>query len=143
MASIERLDNATEVQRNAIIEPLGEHARLQGRPWNPAHVVLAVQDVGGIRGGLIGFIQWEWLYIEILALQESLRGQGWGSRLIDAAERIAVDTGCRGMWVSTFTFQAPAFYERLGFEMCGEIAEYPAGHSRLFYKKHVAPPGQS
>ncbi len=143
MVAIERLENAGEAERSAIIEPLGEHARVQGMPWNPQHVVLALTDIGGIRGGLIGFIQWDWLYIEILAIQESLRGHGWGRRLVETAERIAVDAASRGLWVSTFTFQAPGLYERLGFVQCGRIDDYPAGHSRLFYKKDLAQPGQS
>jgi ribosomal protein S18 acetylase RimI-like enzyme len=41
------------------------------------------------------------------------------------------------MWVTTFTFQAPGFYERLGFEKCGEIADHPIGQSRLFYMRRL------
>jgi ribosomal protein S18 acetylase RimI-like enzyme len=143
MTAIQRLDNVTERQRAAIVAPLGAHAAAQNLPWNPQYVALALEDAGGIRGGLMGFIQWDWLYVEILAVEENLRGQGWGRQLMHEAERIAADAGCRGVWLSTFTFQAPAFYEQLGYRRCGEIADYPAGHSRLFYMKHVVLPGQS
>lgn len=143
MATIERLKDASETERAAITEPLGAHSRGQGFTWNPLHVTLALRDVGGIRGGLIGFIQWDWLYIEILAVDERLRGQGWGRRLLDAAESIAGDEGCVGLWLSTFTFQAPDFYDRVGFTQCGRIDDYPPGHSRLFFKKKLARAVQS
>lgn len=143
MATIERLKEATEAQRDAITEPLGAYSRSQGFVWNPKNVTLALQDVGGIRGGLIGFIQWDWLYIEILAVDQRLRGQGWGRRLIDAAEAIAADEKCVGLWLSTFTFQAPDFYDRIGFTLCGRIDDYPPGHSRLFFKKEIGRVRQS
>lgn len=137
MATIERLTEVGEAERAAITEPLGAHSRSQGFAWNPKHVTLALQDVGGICGGLIGFIQWDWLYIEILAVDPRLRGQGWGRRLIETAEKIAAEESCQGLWLSTFTFQAPDFYDRMGFTQCGRIDDYPPGHSRLFYKKSL------
>ena len=137
MTAITHLTSATEEQRAAITAPLGAHSRDQGFVWNPTHVTLALRDGETIFGGLIGFTQWDWLYVEILVVDASLRGQGWGRKLIEAAENIVRDNGCCGLWLSTFTFQAPTFYERLGFTRCGEIPNYPAGQSRLFYMKHV------
>jgi ribosomal protein S18 acetylase RimI-like enzyme len=137
MPTIAHLDTPTEEERSAITAPLGAHSSDQGFVWNPARVTLALREGDAIHGGLIGYAQWDWLYIEILGVSTALRGRGWGRRLIEAAEEFARRESCHGIWLSTFTFQAPAFYERMGFIRCGEIADHPAGQSRLFYMKRL------
>ena len=137
MTEIARLQAVTEEQRTSMVAPLGAFSRDQGFVWNPTHVALALQDGSTIHGGLLGFVQWDWFHIETLGVAASLRGQGWGRKLIDAAEDIAREQDCQGMWLSTFTFQAPGFYDRLGFEKCGEITDHPVGQSRLFYMRRL------
>ena len=39
------------------------------------------------------------------------------------------------MHLSTHSFQARPFYEKLGYEIVGEIRDNPAGHSLFFLKK--------
>jgi len=43
------------------------------------------------------------------------RKEGWGGRMLEAAENLARDRGCRQLLVSSFTFQAPDFYRRHGY----------------------------
>lgn len=137
MTEIAHLQDVTEEQRTAMIAPLGDHSRNQGFVWNPTHLAFVLQDGPIIQGGLIGFIQWDWFHIETLGVAAALRGQGWGHKLIDTAEAVAREQNCQGMWLSTFTFQAPGFYERIGFEKCGEITDHPVGQSRIFYMRRL------
>ena len=43
--------------------------------------------------------------------------------------------GLRGIWLDTFTFQAPGFYTKCGFKQFGRIPDHPPGHDRVFYVK--------
>ena len=90
-----------------------------------------------IAGGLIGELHWGWLRIEILAVAAELRGVGWGRQLVEEAERLAVVAGCRQAWVDTFSFQSPEFYKRLGYQVFGELPDYPPGQIRYFLVKAV------
>ena len=76
-------------------------------------------------------------------MAQPLRGQGYGSRLLLAAEEEARTQGCRGVFLSTFSFQARPFYERFGYEVFGELADYPAGHALYFMQKTLQDPEPS
>ncbi len=71
-------------------------------------------------------------------VEESQRGRGLGTKLLGAAEREARRRGCRQMFLTTFTFQAPAFYTRRGFETLATVDDCPRGHQNLLMRKRLA-----
>ena len=92
-----------------------------------------------VLGGLIGQIWGHWLHIKIVWVAEPARGQGHARAMVLAAEEHAVARGCRGAFLETFSFQARPLYERLGYEVFGELADYPPGHTQYFMKKAFKP----
>lgn len=109
-------------------------------PYETRPLAIALRSESGeIEGGLIGHSVWDWLYVNYLWVAKARRHGGCGKRLLDAAEREAERRGCLGVWLHTLSFQAPAFYERQGYERFGELDDFPKGHQRLFYRKRLAP----
>ena len=108
-----------------------------GRPT--AHPVrLVARDPQGVMvGGLLGNVRVYWLHVDILATAPGYRKSGLGSALMAEAERIAREHGCAGLWLDTFQFQAPGFYEKLGFTRCGTIRNFWNGHDRHIYEKRL------
>jgi hypothetical protein len=43
--------------------------------------------------------------------------------------------GFRGAWLDTFSFQAPGFYESIGYQPFGELPDFPPGSRRHFFWK--------
>jgi GNAT superfamily N-acetyltransferase len=76
-----------------------------------------------------------WAFVRYLAVPEKYRGLGLGRRLMDEAEKIARARSYIGMWLDTFEFQARPFYEKLGFELFGELEGGPGAVPRYFLKK--------
>lgn len=90
-----------------------------------------------IAGGIIGETHWDWLYISLLIVDESLRGQGYGHRLLMLAEDAARRRGAKAAYLDTFSFQAPQFYKDHGYEVFGELVDFPTGHRRYYLWKQL------
>ncbi|MEO0689082.1 MAG: GNAT family N-acetyltransferase [Pseudomonadota bacterium] len=88
---------------------------------NHDFALLLKDEAGTLVGGLIAQSRWGGFLVDILALSEDLRGQGWGSRLLQEAEKEARCRGCHHMRLDTYAFQARAFYEAHGFTVYGRI----------------------
>ena len=65
---------------------------------------------------------------------EILRGPGHGRRLLEAPEAEAQVRGCHCVWLDSYTFQAPTFYQ-FGYEVFGMLPDDPAPHRRVFLTK--------
>jgi GNAT superfamily N-acetyltransferase len=101
-----------------------------------ALLVTDEQD-GSPHGGLWGRTYYGWMFIELLIIDEKLRGGGIGTELMRRAEEEARRRGCHGIWLDSFSFQAPDFYRRLGYEIFGVLDDYPPGDRRYFLKKRL------
>ena len=123
--------------REAILAPLVAYNEAAGGPAQAGLLVVSVRDAaGGIVGGLWGRTAYGFLFVELLMLGPA-RGLGLGRKLMAMAEAEARSRGLGGIWLDTWTFQAPGFYPKLGFEECGRITDYPPGQDRIFYLKRL------
>ena len=90
---------------------------------------------GDVVGGVIGATFWDWLYVDLMWIKEDLRLQGYGHRLLMMAEDEGRKRGAKKAYLDTFSFQAPEFYKKYGYEVFGELSDFPAGHRRFFLTK--------
>jgi GNAT superfamily N-acetyltransferase len=90
-----------------------------------------------ILGGVFAATYWGWLYVELLWIQAELRGQGYGHRLLTMAEQEARRRGAQHAYLDTFSFQAPDFYKQHGYQVFGELEDFPPGHRRYFLTKNL------
>jgi GNAT superfamily N-acetyltransferase len=81
--------------------------------WYPVAFFLKDEN-GEVLGVLLGDIWAAWLHVRTLAVAAPLRGHGFGKELMNRAETYAVERGCTGAYLDTFSFQARPFYESLG-----------------------------
>lgn len=123
--------------RDQILQLLLEHnaSRVGPTILEPLAIVLRRSESDAIMGGLWGESDYDWLFIELLIVLDGFRNRGLGSALMKKAEEIAFRRGCVGVRIDTFTFQAPGFYEKLGYQRFGKIANHPKGYERIFYFK--------
>ena len=94
-------------------------------------------SVPRLQGGLLAQSRWGSFHVDILALGDTLRGQGWGTRLMQKAEAEARSRHCHHMRLDTYAFQAKAFYERHGFEVYGQIEGPEPYYPHYFMMKRI------
>ena len=125
-------------QRDAIFQALVEHNIAAGPPAAAQLLAILIRDKSGaVTGGLWAQSLYNWLHIELLVVPDTMRGAGLGTRLIAAAEETARQRRCVGVWLDTFSFQAPDFYRRLGYATLGTINDHPIGGARHFLLKRL------
>ena len=90
-----------------------------------------------IVGGVIADTHWEWLYIDLLWINDELRGRGHGHRLLTLAEEAARELGAKNAYLDTFSFQAPEFYKKHGYEVFGELHDFPRRASALLSQERT------
>ena len=109
-------------------------------PMRPQLLAIPLNDDDGVVvGGFWGCTLFQWLHVQLLFIPEALRGKGVGSALMATAEAEARKRGCIGAHVTSFSFQATPFYEKLGYTRFGQLDDYPPGHCLLYLRKQFGP----
>ena len=128
----------SDADRDAIVASLRAYNAAHGGDPRIRPVAIMLTDEDGVQvGGIWGECAYDWLFIDLLVVPESHRGGGYGKRLMEEAERIALANGCVGIYLDTFEFQARGFYEKLGFVVFGELEDHPIGQRKFFLQKRL------
>jgi GNAT superfamily N-acetyltransferase len=96
-----------------------------------------VREGDRIVGGICGNTWGATCELRQFWVEESHRHRGLGTKLFEAAEQEARRRGCSQLILMTFSFQAPAFYEKNGFEVVATIADHPRGHRNFLMRKYL------
>jgi predicted N-acetyltransferase YhbS len=98
-------------------------------------MTITLREGSKIVGGLVGETFLGWLYVSALWVADGYSRQGYGRRIMQAAEQEARRRGAKGVYLDTLSFQAPDFYAKLGYREFGKLKDFPAGHDRHWLAK--------
>ena len=101
------------------------------KPFN----IVEYDENGDVIGGILGGTYWGWMYIDILWVQEDFRHKGIGSKLLEEAEKEAIQRGCHHVHLDTMSWQAPDFYKKHGYEIVGILPDIPSGNQKYLLMK--------
>jgi GNAT superfamily N-acetyltransferase len=120
----------------AIESGLTAHATGLGLPtdWSPRWII-GRDEEKVVQASVRFVLAFDWLFVNWLWVADAYRKHGIGSQLMARADAAAQERGCHGAYLDTFTFQAPKFYERLGYREFGRLNDFPPGHSRIWFSK--------
>jgi ribosomal protein S18 acetylase RimI-like enzyme len=109
---------------------------------DPSREVYVARDESGLAGFLILCMTGAFVgYIQTVCIHPDRRGHGLGSKLVEFAEqRILAESPNVFMCVSSFNRDARRLYERLGYQVIGELTDYIVqGHSEILLRKSLGP----
>jgi len=122
--------------KRAVVNGLTAYNRSKIGPRRYKQLAVTVRDDdGGIVGGVTGILWGEWLFIELLWIDERFRGHDYGTKLLDALGAKAKSLGATNVYVDTMSFQAPEFYRKLGFRDFGRLEGFLDDHTRYWLTK--------
>ncbi|MCL2229239.1 MAG: GNAT family N-acetyltransferase [Firmicutes bacterium] len=95
-------------------------------------------DDKAFAGGIYGTIDdGDWVYIDLLFVDEKYRGKDIAIELMKKAEQWAIENKCTGVRTTTWDFQAKGFYEKCGYSVYGVLEDHPRGASDYYLKKKL------
>ena len=117
-----------------------EIVKFNQQQWNVEKrpIAISFRDCNeGIVAGVSGVTFGNWLQLERLWVNDTLRGQGLGQQLLSAVEQEAKQRGCAFVFVDTLDFQAKPFYEKNGYEVQCTQEHYPITGARHYLIKRL------
>jgi len=149
MITITTLKNVDEIKICARMMANSEPWITLGRDYKASVQTLSDTSkeiyVACVTGEIVGFIIINMKgafvgYIQTICVSPVQRGNGIGSALLQFAEnRIFTETANVFMCVSSFNGNAQKLYQRLGYEVVGELKDYiVSGHSEMLLRKTIA-----
>ena len=104
------------------------------QPW----INLVLKDhEGTIVGGILTSTLYWSQYLEVLWVDKKHRGLGYGRDLVLEAQRLAKKNGCMTSHTYTFSWQAPDFYQAVGFDLIATYDGYHGGITELILMKRL------
>jgi len=131
------VDHAAESGRDLLNRLVGANRPVIGAPNYQPIVLLAKREEEQV-GGVSGYSLYGWLHVEVLWVAETERKKGIGRDLMTQVEEVARQRNCAGIYLDTFDFQTPSFFERLGYRCFAQLPNWANGHDRLSYRKFLS-----
>ena len=104
-------------------------------------VRLTLKDGEDMIGGISCRAFYKSFLIDHLWIDNEHRRKGYGTKLLIESERIAREHGCISFQTSSYSFQAPEFYQKFGYDVFGIFEGYPHGIKKFYLEKHFGTSG--
>jgi ribosomal protein S18 acetylase RimI-like enzyme len=129
---IEPRHDLTPNEVDAIEDRLyGHNRRMTGCDDGQGLGFVILDDAGRLLGVAAGYTWAGISELKQMWIDEESRGRGLARALLDAFVDEARMRGVERIWVSSYDFQAPEMYEKVGFKRMAEFQGWPTGHSNV------------
>lgn len=136
----EAIDGELDPQdKSVMVEGMLNYHASNGHPRVvDTHSILIKDELNKLIGCVIVTFLYNGMEIATLWVDEKARGQGLGQKLMEMAELEGKKRGATFAYTNTFTWQAPGFYEKIGYELYGKLDDFPIGNSLSYYRKDLS-----
>jgi len=133
---IDARHDLTPDEIDAVEERLYEYNSAQTGRRDARGIGFVVHDAAGnMVGAAAGYTWAGTAELKQMWVDEACREQGYGRALLDAFVTEAQARGVRRIWVQSHDFQAPALYEKAGFQRMAAFDGWPDGHVNVILCK--------
>lgn len=90
-----------------------------------------------IIAGISGYTWGGCCEIAFLWVHPDYRKMEYGRKLLKTAETEAINRNCHLVVLNSYSFQAPDFYQKLGYTISGVDEDHPIGHRSYHLQKRL------
>lgn len=101
------------------------------------NIIIIAKEGDTIVGGIHGEILFDKMYISLLVVLETHRGQQIGMQLMEQIETAAIKKGIISIDLGTCEFQALDFYKKMGYNVVATLQNYPKGFEEYTLVKRL------
>lgn len=121
-----------------VIKGLTAYNASKANGETPNYLFISVRsEDGSIEGGVVAATYLGWMQVQAVWVSDDLRGLGFGTKLMQEVEDEAIRRGCPRVFLETLSFQALPFYEKLGYVIFSQLADFPPGGARYALTKQL------
>lgn len=108
----------TDDLKKQIYEGFSRHAiAMTGHDEKFDSVAFVAMEGDVLAGSVVVECFWGALHVKYIYIEDSFRGKGLGTRLMERAFKHGFENKCPFAFVETMSFQALEFYKKIGFEL--------------------------
>lgn len=96
-----------------------------------------IEESGHVVAGIVASAVFDTVEIEFLCVAEQYRGRGYGELLLKRVESEAAAAHMKRILLNTYSFQAPAFYEKMGYRQLFQIVPVFKDVSQHYFMKEL------
>ena len=139
MHTIEVSPQFNEEEADAIYRGIGIYNTPYFGNIKTVPVLITLKKETLVEGGLIGWMRpgMHLLFIDMVWVQDDLRRNGYGSKLMLKAEEVGKHHNCTHSQLETLSFQARGFYEKLGYKEIGIVEKWYGEHDAFYMRKSL------
>ena len=135
---IEPRHNATPLDIEWVEDRLYEfNLKVTGRSDGAGLGFVARDDAGNVIGVANGYSWAGIAELKQMWVDEAHRGRGLARQLLEAFIGEAERRGVKRIFLASYSFQAPAMYEKFGFRRLAEFQGWPDGHTNVILCKEL------
>jgi len=94
---------------------------------------------GELLGGIVGFSEFNWVYLDSIYVHEKYRRLGIATKLMKLVEELCVSRSCYGLKLESYE-NSKSFYAQLGYSVF--YTENEPNKNHIFYMKKVIKDGK-
>ena len=96
-----------------------------------------VEEDSKIAAGIVASAVFDTVEIDYLCVSEEYRGHGYGEQLFNKVEKEAAAKQIKRIILNTYSFQAPAFYKKMGYKQLLKIAPAFKDYDQYYFIKEL------
>lgn len=128
----------TEALKQEVYRGFSRHSiEMTGFDEKHEPIAFVANSNGTLVGAVVVEIFWGAFHVKYLYVHENHRGQDLGKRLMKEALSYGQANQCPFAFVETMSFQAPGFYQKMGFQIEFTRPGYAHGTSFHYLRKEL------